>query len=302
MGSEILWSEIIFLCDEISLQGNQVTPVVVKISNYTEKMKNKTQWYSSPFFTFKEGYKIQIRVDPAVYARGNGEITHDHVFVYLLLLKGPHDNQLVIQQSGDWPIKGTFTVELLNQLNDSNHRSNEVAFTCNAVTCNFTAAKLYSPAGHSTSHKTIYQITSDCLQNDSLYFRISYKDTRYDYYYYYHLIKYVLLPTAAGATLFITGWVMHITRFKKVNGIIMHATGFIVGSLLVGNLLGGVLWGVLTILTLRMILIAWKRFTGKNLPNAASIFAVLVISIPTNILVVDAFSMLWNLYYNIDWH
>ena len=297
MGSEILWSEMIFLCDEMSLQGNQVTPVVVKMSNYTEKMKNKTQWYSSPFFAFEEGYKVQIRVDPAVY--GDGEITHDHVFVYLLLLKGPHDDQLIIQQSGDWPIKGTFTVQLLNQVNDSNHRSSEVAFTCNAVTCNFTAAKLYSPAGHLTSHETIcYQITSGYLQNDSLYFRISYKDTRYDYYYFYHFIKYVLLPTAAVTAVFMADRVMDMTRFRK-NGIIMCAIGFIIGSLLVGNLLGGVLWGVITTSTSVAILLTWEKFTGKVPSDIAIPCTALVISILANILVVDVLSMPWNIIWLI---
>lgn len=229
----------------------------MKMENYTEKMKNKTQWYSSPFFTFEEGYKVQIRVDPAVY--GDGEITHDHVFVYLLLLKGPHDDQLIIQQSGDWPIKGTFTVELLNQLNDSNHRSSEVAFTCNAVTCNFTAAKLYSPAGHLTSHETIcYQITSGYLQNDSLYFRISYKDTRYDYYYYYILRKYVLLPIAAVV---IVGFVIAVVNKKMkpkfFQSCCQIGTFLIVGSILTGNLLGGVIWIALVFPIPALIMDKW---------------------------------------------
>ena len=298
MSSEILWSEMIFLCDEMSLRGDQVAPVIVKILNYTEKMKNKTQWYSSPFFTFEEGYKVQIRVDPAIYS--DDEITYDHVFVYLFLLKGPYDDKLIIQQSDEWPTKGTFTVELLNQLNDSDHLSSEVAFTCNAVTCNFKAAKLYSPTGHLTSHETIcYQITSGYLQHDSLYFRISYKDTRYDYYHYYHLIKYILSPPAAVATVFIiNGCIVDMTRLKKSDNVIMYVAS-IVGSLLVSNLLGGVLWGVITTLTSGMILNSWEKFTGKELPVEATLYMLLVISIPANVLVVDVFSMPWNIIWLI---
>ena len=260
IGSEILWSEMIFLCNEMSLRGDQVAPVIVRMSNYTEKMKNKTQWYSSPFYTFEEGYKVQIRVDPAVY--GDGEITHDHMFVHLFLLKGPHDDQLITQQSGDWPIKGTFTVELLNQLNDSDHRSSEVSFTCNAVACNFKAAKLYSPTGHLTSHETIcYQITSGYLQNDSLYFRISYKDTRYDYYYYYHLIKYVLSPIAAVVVVsFVIAVVHNIMRLNNFfDRVTKCGTLLIVGSILTGNLFGGAIWVAVTFPITVLIMGKWSK-------------------------------------------
>ena len=135
-------------------------------------------------------------------------------------------------------------MELLNQHNDSNHRSSEVAFTCNAVTCNFTAAKLYSPAGHLTSHETIcYQITSGYLQNDSLYFRISYKDTRYDYYYYYILRKYVLLPIAAVVIVgFVIAVVNEKMKLKYFSRVAKFGTCLIVESILTGNLLGGVIW------------------------------------------------------------
>ena len=34
-------------------------------------------------------------------------------------MKGPHDDKL--EQSGHWPMSGTFKIEKLNQLNDSYH-------------------------------------------------------------------------------------------------------------------------------------------------------------------------------------
>ena len=39
-------------------------------------------------------------------------------------MKGPHDDKLVTA----WPLRGTFTIELLNQLNDSDHYSYMVQF------------------------------------------------------------------------------------------------------------------------------------------------------------------------------
>ena len=44
----------------------------------------------------------------------------------LYLMKGPHDDEL--EQSGHWPLRGTFTIELLNQQIDSNHFSKEMIF------------------------------------------------------------------------------------------------------------------------------------------------------------------------------
>ena len=73
-------------------------------------MKNKQYWYSSPFFAYKGGYQIRLRVSAA-------ECKGTHVSVHLYLMKGPHDDKL--EQPGHWPLRATFTIELLNQFNDS---------------------------------------------------------------------------------------------------------------------------------------------------------------------------------------
>ena len=60
------------------------------------------------------------RVDAAGYDRGEGT----HVSVFLYLMKGSHDDEL--EQSGHWPLRGTFTIELLNQKIDYDHYSRMV--------------------------------------------------------------------------------------------------------------------------------------------------------------------------------
>jgi len=47
-----------------------------------------------------------------------------HVSVHSFLMKGPHD--YVIEQSGHWPLMGTFTMELLDQINDNDHHSQKL--------------------------------------------------------------------------------------------------------------------------------------------------------------------------------
>ena len=82
---------------------------VFKISDYKEKIKKKENWTSSPFFAFDGGYQMCLKLYPAGIGQGAG----DHVSVELYLMKGPHDEKL--QQSGHWPLRGNFSVDLLNQ-------------------------------------------------------------------------------------------------------------------------------------------------------------------------------------------
>ena len=61
-----------------------------------------------------------------VKAAGVGIGKGTHVSAFLDLTLGSHDDEL--EQSGQWPLRGTFTIELLNQLNDSDHHSHMVQF------------------------------------------------------------------------------------------------------------------------------------------------------------------------------
>ena len=109
-------------CENISypIPNTQVAPVTLVMPNFTEKVNNKKCWYSKPFFAFNEGYQIRLSVDAAGYGDGEGT----HVSVFLQLMRGPHDDKL--ERSGHWPLRGTFTIELLNQLNDSDHYGHKI--------------------------------------------------------------------------------------------------------------------------------------------------------------------------------
>ena len=82
---------------------------VFKLSNYQEKIEKKENWTSSPFFAFNGGYQMCLKVYPGGIREGAG----DHISVELYLMKGPHDDRL--QQSGHWPLRGNFSVHLLDQ-------------------------------------------------------------------------------------------------------------------------------------------------------------------------------------------
>ena len=70
-----------------------------------------SQWWSKPFYTAPDGYKLQIRVDANGGASGKGT----HVSVYVNLLKGEYDDILT------WPFKCDITIQLLNWREDKGH-------------------------------------------------------------------------------------------------------------------------------------------------------------------------------------
>ena len=162
--SDSVWSTKLWLSSELS---NQVAPVIAKMSGFTMKVRNKEKWYSNPFFAFEEGYQMCLKVYAAGYGYGKGT----HVSVFLYLMKGPHDDKL--EQSGHWPLRGIFTIELLNQLN--NHYHSLVKFdssgSYNRVKGDDTVAMIkFVPKF--ISHDILFQ-HKGYLKNDLLNFQVS---------------------------------------------------------------------------------------------------------------------------------
>ena len=158
------------------LSYNQVAPVILKVPNIFERIRGKEQsvWYSGPFFAFKEGYQMCFMV----YAAGVGDGEGTHVSIALHLMKGPYDDKL--EQSGYWPLRGTFTIELLNQRFDTNHRGHHVcAYNKSSSSTNRVLNGTFAPTGWSDqefiSHDAIFhQGDIDYIENNALYFRITY--------------------------------------------------------------------------------------------------------------------------------
>ena len=98
--------------------GDRVCPVVIKMSEFKKKQKENVQWYSDPFFTHTQGYKMRLSIVPAGIEDGKGT----HLSVYLFLMRGPHDDTL------KWPLKETLEIKLLNQIGDSDHHSKMITF------------------------------------------------------------------------------------------------------------------------------------------------------------------------------
>ena len=114
IASAVKWSFTLDSMASMFRLGYQVLPVVVKMVGYNKMKVNDTQWYSDSFYTHNKGYQMCLNIDAA--GHGNGKGTHLSVFLYLM--EGPHDDELT------WPLKEKFRIKLLNQISDSEHRSN----------------------------------------------------------------------------------------------------------------------------------------------------------------------------------
>ena len=92
-------------------QCNIVALVIVKITNILEKIKNDTTFHSPPFYAHTYGYRACLLVTP----NGIKECKNNQITFCICILTGPNDAKL------SWPIRGQFTVTLLNQVKNSNH-------------------------------------------------------------------------------------------------------------------------------------------------------------------------------------
>ena len=88
------------------------------MDNFSEHKRVSDAWWSKPFYTGPDGYKLQLKV--RANGEGSGKGTHATVGVYLV--KGENDDILT------WPFKCDITIRLLNWREDKGHVEKTVSF------------------------------------------------------------------------------------------------------------------------------------------------------------------------------
>ena len=75
-----------------------ICPVTMKMSQYNKykKSSNSSKWYSDSFYSHSNGYKMSSYVLASGHNAGKGT----HMSVFLVIMKGPYDDEL------SWPLKG----------------------------------------------------------------------------------------------------------------------------------------------------------------------------------------------------
>ena len=96
----------------LPLPSSDTSQVTLKLSSFTRLQAANQPWYSPAFETSKGGHTMRLEV----YPNGRDGLG-THISVYIFIVKGKNDDNI------PWPFMGHVKVELLNQLNDSNHVS-----------------------------------------------------------------------------------------------------------------------------------------------------------------------------------
>ena len=83
------------------------------LNEFSKRKKFNNVYYTTPFYTHPQGYKLEV----VVYANGYGGSpgAGSHVSVFANLVKGEHDDDL------QWPLSMEVAVQLLNYKRDSRH-------------------------------------------------------------------------------------------------------------------------------------------------------------------------------------
>ena len=145
---------------------------VVKMTNFSKLKRKQEAWYSPPFYTFPGGYKMCLRVDAGGAKDGKGT----HISAFLYLMAGENDEIL------EWPMRGIFSIELLNQEEDQNHKEYSVKYVdTKDENWNSRVSKGYAPTGigrhrlieHQELESQFLPSQTQYLKKDNLYFRVT---------------------------------------------------------------------------------------------------------------------------------
>ena len=81
------------------------------MDNFSRHKKHGDRWYSTPFYSGPQGYKMRL----LVYANGHGGGAGTHVSVFVQIIQGEYDDTLT------WPYTGTVVLEIINWKDNSDH-------------------------------------------------------------------------------------------------------------------------------------------------------------------------------------
>ena len=98
----------------LGITSPPVSSIEFIMARYSIRRRSGDDWYSPPFYTGPEGYKMCLRVEYSV--------RRNDVYAYVHLMRGEYDSQLV------WPFKGDITIQLVNHSNDRDHCETTVLF------------------------------------------------------------------------------------------------------------------------------------------------------------------------------
>ena len=100
--------------------GMAIGPVRFTMHNFEQHRQRNDSWFSPPFYTNPQGYKICL----CVVANGEGPANGKYTSVLIHMMRGDYDRYL------KWPFRVVITVHLLDQEgNEENHHKEKIYVT-----------------------------------------------------------------------------------------------------------------------------------------------------------------------------
>ena len=139
----------------ITLHGDHVTPVVLSMTNYSILRKEKKPWFSSAFYDTKNGNQLCLSVKP-------DDVT---LSVSLVMLTPAQVKGLQ---------NGLFTIEVLNQMNDTDHAVDKINLEHVAVPRYSDNQFKQRNLGHLNYSIPMFQDSIKYILEDTVYFRVAF--------------------------------------------------------------------------------------------------------------------------------
>ena len=149
--------------DQLGVQP--VPPVTIVMRGFISWKIRNVPWYSPPFYSHAEGYKMCIRVTDDSLKKGTGV----HISVFVHLMQGEYDADLV------WPFRGTITLQLVNHRNTKQNLKHTVQFdnhTCDDYSGPVRGNKIAS-AGWGYDFISLKSKDTEYLKDDSVEIRVT---------------------------------------------------------------------------------------------------------------------------------
>ena len=144
--------------------STSLVPVQIIMEDVKSHKDSDMPWYSQPFYSHVQGYKLCLRVD----VNGVGDGRGTHLSVHIHLMRGEFDSYLM------WPFRGTIAVQLVS-LDPTlrEHHIGTIPFndrTPNAYAQRVTSGEV---AKHGLGYQQFVKISKSFLHNNQLHFRIT---------------------------------------------------------------------------------------------------------------------------------
>ena len=100
-----------------------VLPVHLVVNDFAARRKTNEVWQSEPFYSHPRGYKMCLKV----YTNGRNEAVNTHLSVYIRVLQGDFDYQLM------WPFRGTVYINVMDANGEDEPHNDEIKFDGEAI-------------------------------------------------------------------------------------------------------------------------------------------------------------------------